>query len=76
MSKYEPTMSMQYESPLVSAVIEEMKRAFESGDVEAVDELLRFCPRINLIQYAIPEEEWEKWLTKEELAEIYNHKLI
>ena len=72
MDKDEPTMSEQYESPLVTKIIEEMAKGFLSGDVEAIDELLRFCPRINLIQYGIPEEEWEKWLTKEELADIYD----
>jgi len=68
--KYEPSMNDQYESPLVSRVIEKMKEAFEYGDVEAVDELLRFCPRVNLIQY-LPEEEWENWMTKEEEKIIY-----
>jgi len=70
MPKYEPSMNEQYESPLVSRVIEQMRSAFEIGDVEAVDELLRFCPRVNLIQY-IDEEEWGKWATKKELEAIY-----
>jgi len=70
MSKFEPSMNDQYESPLVTRVLEHIKNAFEMGDIEAVDELLRFCPRVNLIQY-LPEEEWEKWMTDEERKEIY-----
>ena len=70
MATYEPTMSDQYESPLVTRVLEGIRSAFEMGDIEAVDELLRFCPRENLIQY-LPEEEWQDWATKEELTSIY-----
>jgi len=67
---YEPSMSDQYDSDLVTEVVKEMKDAFEYGDLEAVDELLRFIPRTNLVQY-LPEEEWEKWMTPEELKDIY-----
>ena len=63
-------MKDQYESPLTTAVVDQIKESIGMNDVEAIDELLRFCPRINLIQY-LPEEEWEKWATKAELKEIY-----
>ena len=67
--KYEPRLA-ESQSPLVDAVLEEMKNAFQRKDVEAIDELLRFCPRINLIQY-LPEEQWTKFMTPEEKEEIY-----
>jgi len=70
--KFEPLMIDQYESPLVTRVVEEIKEAVRNSDVEAVDELLRFCPRINLIQY-LPEDEWEKWMTQKEKKEIYKN---
>ena len=70
MPTHEPTMNEQYESPLGTRVVEEVRSAFETGDIEAFDELLRFCPRTNLIQY-LPEEEWFDWMTEEEGIEIY-----
>ena len=71
--KYEPLMNDQYDSPFIDAVLDEMRNAFAIEDLEAIDELLRFIPRINLVQY-LPEEEWEKWMSKEELADIYAGK--
>jgi hypothetical protein len=75
MSTHEPTQLEQYESPLTSRVVKEISRCIiEEGDTEAVDELLRFCPRINLIQY-LPEEEWGKWMSKDEWDSIYQGRL-
>ena len=68
---HEPPLA-EGESKLVDAVLNEIENAFEQGDVQAVDELLRFCPRINLIQY-LPEEQWNQFATEEELDVIYNY---
>ena len=68
--EYEP----QYaggQSELVNAVLIEIEAACAMGDMEAVDELLRFCPRINLIQY-LDETAWDKFMTEEERDIIYN----
>lgn len=43
---------------LIERVIDNIKRDIEYGDVEAIEELLRFCPTTNLINY-LPEEDWE-----------------
>jgi hypothetical protein len=45
---------------LVDRVLEEIKRDVAAGDVTAIDELLKFCPKQFLIGY-LPEEEWEKF---------------
>lgn len=42
---------------LVDEAIEQIKEQIENGDVTAIDELLRFVPIKNLIQF-IPEENW------------------
>ena len=68
---YEPMMNDEYDTPLINAVMEQVKDSVISGDVESLDEVLRYIPRNNLVQYAIPEEEWEKWLNDEELEDIY-----
>lgn len=47
-------------SKLIDRVIEEIKRDFAMGDLTALDELLSFVPRENLIGY-LPEEEWEQY---------------
>ena len=47
-------------SKLIDRVIEEIKRDFAMGDLTALDELLSFVPRENLIGY-LPEEEWERY---------------
>lgn len=68
-NKYEPPYAGDT-SPLVDAVLDEMGDAFATGELEAVDELLRFIPRLNLIQF-LPEEQWQKFMTKEEKEELY-----
>ena len=45
---------------LIDRVIEEIKNDIVNGDVTALDELLSFIPRENLIGY-LPEEEWERF---------------
>jgi hypothetical protein len=47
-------------SSLIDRVIEEIRKDFAIGDLTALDELLSFIPRENLIGY-LPEEEWEKY---------------
>lgn len=51
---------------LIERVVEHIKRDIEYGDVESVEELLRFCPTTNLINY-LPEEEWAEF---EELEKV------
>jgi len=50
----------QQKQELIERVVEHIKRDIEYGDVEAVEELLRFCPTTNLINY-LPEEEWAEF---------------
>jgi len=69
---YEPMMSDEYSTPFIDAVMEQVKDDVMSGYVEALDEVLRFTPRTNLVQYGIPEEEWGKWMTDDELDDIDN----
>lgn len=69
---YEPSMSEEYSTPFIDAVMKQVKDDVMSGYVEALDEVLRFTPRTNLVQYGIPEEEWGKWMTDEELDDIDN----
>lgn len=45
---------------LIEEVVNQIKEDIENGDVEAVEELLSFCPVTNLIGY-LPEEEWKKF---------------
>lgn len=45
---------------LIEQVVDNIKRDIEYGDVEAIEELLRFCPTNNLVSY-LPEEEWDKY---------------
>lgn len=47
-------------STLIDRVIEEIKGDINCGDLTALDELLTFIPRENLLSY-LPEEEWEKY---------------
>lgn len=51
---------MEEKQKLIDAVIERMKEDISFGDWTAIDELLSFCPKENLIQY-LPEEEWSKF---------------
>lgn len=45
---------------LIDRVIERIKEDIASGDVTALDELLTFVPKENLIAF-LPEEEWEQF---------------
>ena len=47
-------------SKLIERVLEQIKSDLFNGDVEAIEELLSFVPRENLIGY-LPEEEWEQY---------------
>jgi hypothetical protein len=47
-------------SKLINRVLEQIKADVSMGDVTAIEELLSFVPRENLIGY-LPEEEWEKY---------------
>ncbi len=42
---------------LIDRVIEEISKDFAMGDLTALEELLSFIPKENLVQY-LPEEEW------------------
>ena len=44
-------------SKLIDRVLVEIQRDFDMGDLTAIEELLSFVPRENLIGY-LPEEEW------------------
>ena len=52
-------------STLVDNVLGEIYNCYYMGDWSAVDELLRFVPRSNLIQF-LPERKWKKFLRKGE----------
>jgi hypothetical protein len=45
-------------SELIERVVEEIKLSIQNQDVEALEELLSFVPRENLVWF-LPEEEWE-----------------
>ena len=47
-------------SLLINRVLEQVKADLSIGDLTALDELLTFVPRENLIAY-LPEEEWERY---------------
>jgi hypothetical protein len=45
---------------LIERIVEEIKQDINNGDVTALEELLSFVPKENLIAY-LPEEEWERF---------------
>ena len=45
---------------LIDAVIEQIKTNLNDKDETAIDELLRFVPKENLIGF-LPEEDWPKY---------------
>jgi hypothetical protein len=47
-------------SRLIERVLEQIKADLFNGDVEAIEELLTFVPKENLIGY-LPEEEWKQY---------------
>lgn len=52
---------------LVERVIEQIKQDLAEYGVEAIEELLGFCPTKNLVGY-LPEEEWDEYFE----LELYN----
>ncbi len=54
------TLKQYIMSLLINRVLEQVKADLSIGDLTALDELLTFVPRENLIGY-LPEEEWEKY---------------
>jgi hypothetical protein len=50
---------------LIESVVYHIKRDIEYGDVEAIEELLSFCPTKNLVGF-LPEEEWDKFFELEQ----------
>ena len=49
---------------LIERVVEQIKDDLNNYGVEAIEELLSFCPTKNLVGY-LPEEEWEKYFELE-----------
>ena len=47
----------EYEGRLVEAVIEEIQYQIERGDWTAIDELLRFVPHENLVNFLSDEQQ-------------------
>ena len=47
-------------SLLINRVLEQVKADLSMGDLTAIEELLTFVPKENLIGY-LPEEEWERF---------------
>ncbi len=47
-------------SLLIERVLEQIKADLSMGDVTAIEELLSFVPKENLIGY-LPEEKWEQY---------------
>lgn len=55
---------------LIDAVLEQIKENIAEGDLTAIEELLRFVPLQNLIQF-LPEEVWKNYylMTFEDLVQ-------
>jgi len=45
---------------LIETVREQLELDVHCGEKEAIEELLTFCPVVNLIEY-LPEEEWKQF---------------
>lgn len=45
---------------LIETVLKQVELDVHCGDVEAIEELLEFCPIQNLIAY-LPEEDWKQF---------------
>ena len=45
---------------LIETVLQQIVMDVRCGDSEAIEELLKFCPIENLIEY-LPEEDWKKF---------------
>lgn len=61
-----PSLAEKLDHPLTNRVIEQIAEDISDDDTEALDELLRFVPILNLIQY-LNEEEWDNFATEEEM---------
>jgi hypothetical protein len=67
-----PSLAEQPDNPLTNRVIEVIFEDVDKGlSTEALDELLRFCPKINLIQF-LNEDEWDNFATEEEMEAMRN----
>ena len=55
-----PRIKNYLESPLINAVVEQIKKDLQEQDETALYELLSFIPAINLIQF-LPEEKWKEF---------------
>ena len=51
---------MKSKENLIETVIKQIVLDVHCGDIEAIEELLNFCPTENLIAY-LPEEDWKKF---------------
>ena len=49
---------------LIKRVLEEINSDLFNGDTEAIEELLTFVPKENLVQY-LPEKEWREYETND-----------
>jgi hypothetical protein len=47
-------------SLLIERVVEEIRLSIQNQDVDALEELLSFVPKENLLGF-LPEEEWERY---------------
>jgi hypothetical protein len=45
---------------LIETAVRQIELDVHCGDVEAIEELLTFCPIENLIEY-LPEEDWKQF---------------
>jgi hypothetical protein len=45
---------------LIETVYKQIELDVHCGEIEAIEELLTFCPVVNLIEY-LPEEEWKQF---------------
>jgi len=45
---------------LIETVLQQIVMDVHCGDSEAIEELLKFCPTENLIEY-LPEEDWKQF---------------
>jgi hypothetical protein len=52
--------SLKTKDDLIEKVLEQIIIDVHCGDIEAIEELFKFCPIENLIEY-LPEEDWRKF---------------
>lgn len=61
-----PQFKHHPESPLLKAVVEQMKKDLQEKDETAIYELLSFISPISLIQY-LPEKRWKEFPPHKEI---------